>query len=187
MRMFSTRGLVVAASGSLVLLSLAGIAATSLPTVAGSIPDAAYRTRLSHGPGNCQTSLPVYDGNVRKRPLAIANEGGSSAFLTCDFDDIDNEGGSVDMVGLYVMNQSAPAGTTVSCTMVDGVAMLPALTTYSPMVSSPMAAGGGTPMTWTAEEHNDGTYFNAPSLSCNLPPGVAIVAVANSYLEDVGT
>ena len=36
-----------------------------------------------NGAGACQAALPAYEGLIRKRPMAIQNEGVSTAFVTC--------------------------------------------------------------------------------------------------------
>ncbi len=36
-------------------------------------------------PKNCQPALPLDDAAVRKKPLAVQNEGIATAFITCSF------------------------------------------------------------------------------------------------------
>ncbi len=33
----------------------------------------------------CQAALPAFEGAIRKRPLAVQNEGTTNAFVTCSF------------------------------------------------------------------------------------------------------
>ena len=70
------------------LPALAIIAAMSGEARAATV----YRDYLSHGSANCHSALPVEDGHIIKRPRSIANEGTVPAFITCDFDSIDNGG-----------------------------------------------------------------------------------------------
>ena len=179
--------LMCAAGAALAVLSTVAVVATAFPIRAGSIPDPVIRDHLSHGTAGCQSALPVFDGNIRKRPLAVANEGASSAFLTCDFDDIDNNFGGKEKVGIYFVNQSGAADATVSCTLVDGVVISPAMTRYFPKVSPPIALGATSGILWdaVADAVESGRYI-APALSCSLPPGIAVWAVQNVYPEDIG-
>lgn len=41
------------------------------------------RTLYVNASAHCQAALPVFDGLIRKRPLAVVNEGQAGAFVTC--------------------------------------------------------------------------------------------------------
>lgn len=64
----------------------------------------------------CQGALPNYEGSFRKRPLAVANEGVASAFLTC----ATPAGGAVKAASLLVTNRSV-ADADMYCTLVHGL------------------------------------------------------------------
>lgn len=164
------------------LLSLA-LAAIALPAAAGA-PTTITRDRFHHGPANCQPALPVFDGNIRKRPLAIGNEGSGNAFITCGFDDIDNGGSGYSGIGLYLVNQAGAPGVTVTCTLVNGIALNPGGVGYFTKTTDALAAGATTAINWTIADNADANFV-APALSCNLPAGVSIWAVQGLYPEGV--
>lgn len=143
------------------------------------------RDYLSHGTASCQAALPVFDGNIRKRPMALANEGTGNAFVTCDTDTMDNfNSEKFKTVGIYFTNRSA-ASVTVSCTLVTG------LTPFVPIVSFPktsptIPSGGNSAVVWTASGDNSDVNFGYPAVSCNLPAGVEINVTRFVYVENVG-
>lgn len=141
------------------------------------------RMSFSHGPGNCQAALPVFDGNIRKRPKAIANEGSSVAFITCDFEAAPEFPGKVELIAVFITNRSNGAAL-VNCTGVFGVAD----ETYSPSITKSLglAPGDTEPLAWIAGVDNGGTYFSFPALSCALPPGTEISGTRLRYLEEIG-
>lgn len=119
--------------------------------------------------GACKSALPVFDGNIRTRPLAVQNEGTSSAFVTCaqqgDFEELPT------YIAISLMNSNATS-VTVNCTMVSG-SVSPIYHTSSTVVSA------GT-SNYFVEFVPSGTMFNSPNhaFSCNLPPGVGISRIA---------
>jgi hypothetical protein len=141
------------------------------------------RDYASHGTANCQASLPVFDGNLRKRPMGVANEGTTTAFITCDSENIDNLQAGNTQVGVFFRNRAGTAGITVSCTLVNGFFTA---SKFLPKTSSALAVGGITGITWTAAGDNGGTNFTGAAVSCGLPPGVDLSAVEYVYPEDVG-
>jgi hypothetical protein len=140
------------------------------------------RDYLSHGTASCQSSLPVFDGNIRKRPMAVANEGSTTAFVTCDTESINNAGTGFTAVGVFVKNRAGTAGLTVNCTLVNGV-LSPSGS--FPKTSPAIAVGGISQIAWTTAD-NSGANFAAPAVSCALPAGVDIWLVEFTYPEDVG-
>jgi hypothetical protein len=122
----------------------------------------------------CQAALPVFDGVVRKRPLAVQNEGSSGTFVTCG---LEGKFGAVAsspliFVGL-VNNSSSPA--TVSCTLVDGRESI-SDPVYMPKSVALPANAPIVELTWTSAD-NEGASFIYPAISCALPPGTGIKAV----------
>lgn len=167
---------------SLVLGGMAVLAGT----LAGGEASAATVSRdyLSHGTASCQAALPVFDGNIRKRPVALGNEGTSTAFVTCDTDSINDFPSGHTGVGVYFNNRAAAAGTVVNCTLVDGAFVA---NESFPKASNAMAVGPAAGViTWSAAADNEGDNFVAPAISCALPPGVDIALVQFIYPEEVG-
>lgn len=142
------------------------------------------RDYFSHGTASCQSALPVFDGNIRKRPMALGNEGAATAFVTCDTDSIDNFGGGHSGIAVYVRNRAGAAGVQVNCTLVDGVFTA---STFHPKTSPAMEAGEVSLIEWTAADDNGGINFVAPAISCGLPAGVDIPAVEFIYPEEIGS
>lgn len=141
------------------------------------------RDYLSHGTANCQSALPVFDGNVRKRPMAVANEGTTTAFITCDSESINNTGTGFTEVAVYLRNRAGAAGITVGCTLVEGAFIA---TGSFPKTSGAIPGAGGTSqIIWTIAD-NANNVFVSPAVSCALPPGVDISLMQFKYAEDVG-
>lgn len=163
----------------------AGIAALIAMAGAAGTASAATVTRdyLSHGTANCQGALPVFETQLRKRPAALANEGTSTAFVTCDLDSINNGGTGTQAAGIFVTNRAGADGVTISCTLVDAVFTANAA---FPKTSDPIAAGAIGSVNWSAAGDNAGGNFAAPAISCGLPAGVDISFVRFVYPEEVG-
>ena len=130
-----------------------------------------FRGKLANATALCQPALPAFDGLIRKRPLAVQNEGSSAAFVTCSFvsDEIGNQG--IDQFYLFFTNTSTVA-VTVSCTAVIG---RQTSATYFPK-SITLAAGATNLIVWSAAD-NGGVPFSpndAVNTSCQLQPGVGI-------------
>ena len=140
------------------------------------------RQHYSHGTASCQGALPVFDGRLRKRPLAFANEGTANAFVTCDTDSFSVASeGTFTLISMYFHNHGA--GTpAIACTLVDVGA---SSTTYLPKTTGPIAPGEGSFILWAAAD-NGGALFRSPAISCNLPPQTQIDAVGFAYREDIG-
>lgn len=144
---------------------------------------AEIRDDFSHGTASCQSALPVFDGNIRKRPQAIANEGVATAFITCDSDSIRLGEASFSKATVYFLNRGSSL-VDVSCTLVDGIFNDGA--DYFPKTIPNLEPGtdvGG--LQWTADD-NGGSDFGSPAISCALPPAVDIVGLRFVY-EDSPT
>jgi len=142
------------------------------------------KNEFSHGPANCQPALPVFDGNIRKRPKAVANEGTSNAFVTCDFETTRNVANKVLQVGMILVNRNA-GSVTISCTLVDGIQDI----SFSPSIVKSVTIAGGASVRgdigWSAAD-NGGANYTFPAVSCNLLPGTEIGGVLRAYLDEVG-
>lgn len=159
-----------------VAVAVAGLGAMSFPASAGSY--------YSNAVGICQGALPSFEGRLRKRPLAIANEGTSNAFLSCTLplDQTTVQANTVVAVGL--VNRS-DALVAVACTFVDGT--VPELlggvapTLYPKNIA--IAAGEGASLLWNASEYELEAFSKIASVSCSLPPGVEIAGMATAFTE----
>jgi hypothetical protein len=162
-------------------LAAAVLASTALHAPeAGAVP--VTRDFVSHGVANCQSALPVFDGQIRKRPKALANEGSATAFVTCDFEHSPNTLQQVfAVVVLFINRNDAPV--TVSCTMVSGLGN----DTFVPTVTRSvlLTPGDLSGISWSAAD-NGGVNLSTPAMSCGLKPGVEIAATRLVVVEDVG-
>jgi len=153
-----------------------------LATSGGARAETVVRGHFSHGTANCQAALPVFDGNLRKRPLAFANEGPGNAFVTCDTDSISIASeGTFTLIDVFFANNGT--GTpAIDCTLVNIGA---SATTYHPKTTGPMPPGEGGFIAWSVSD-NGGERFRAPAISCNLMPQTQINAVGFAYHEEIG-
>lgn len=151
----------------------------ALPTAAhaGSLP--APDSRITMAAGACQTALPVFDGVVRKRPLAVQNEGSITTFVTCGLEGkfYGFASSAIVFVGL-VNNSGSPA--TVNCTLVDGRNGMTD-PVYRPKSVELAANQPIAELVWSSAD-NEGENFTYPAISCALPPGTGIKAVGQEFL-----
>lgn len=91
-------------------LALTIASATGDPAAAATV----YRDHVSHGTANGQSALPVFDGNICKRPLALANEGNATAFITCDSENLRFQAQSISRIVVYVANRGASPSPSVA-------------------------------------------------------------------------
>lgn len=136
----------------------------------------------------CQAALPVFEGNIRKRPLAIQNEGTSAAFVTCSF-----TGQGLDLAGISMrfgtVFFTGNAQPVVSCTAVTG-ASDEANEFVVKSAGFSIVDQENKTLSW-----NGNDFAGQPdampgegliSVSCNLPPGTAILNSSVVFFEDVG-
>ena len=134
--------------------------------------------------GACQAPLPSFEGAFRKRPLGIANEGGSTAFISCALPAQTIHSNGIDTLVVYFINRGG-ANVEVSCTLVDGLASPLGVPTFFPKVVT-VTPHRERSSTWSAQRDNGGDRFITPSLSCAIPPGVEINTTQVIYDIDVG-
>jgi hypothetical protein len=143
------------------------------------------RDCLRHGTASCRSALPVFDGNIRKRPAALGNEGTATAFITCDSDSINNGGTGHSAVSVFFTNRAGAPDVVVNCTLVDAV--FTAIESFPKSSNAlPVGVPGGGAITWTAAADNEGANFIAPAVSCAVPAGVDVPFVQFVYPEEVG-
>jgi len=146
-----------------------------------SAADAATSPRnyQQNGGSACTGSTPAHEGSLRKRPKAIANEGTTTAYITCSALS-DQTGPKPTAVLAWFTNRSAVA-VTVSCTMVDGDEFNGSTAFPASKVFAPGLFDG---MLWTPPGP---TFRAAVSLSCALPPGVELNFFSHAAQEEIGT
>lgn len=141
-----------------------------------------YKPLFNQAVSACQPALPAFDGLIRKRPKAVANEGASTAFVSCAMGFQPDDGERVRSLNVHFSNRSGSA-QTFSCTVVDGFGSFNYGTSNTRAATA--AAGGGARVSWTLNDNN-GRGYTFPAVSCSLPPGTEIIAVTALVGDDVG-
>lgn len=140
------------------------------------------RTQYFNAPAHCQGALPNFEGAIRKRPLALQNEGTSNAFVTCV---IPNQG-RVEAIEVYASSHNGVAGT-VECTLVSG--WKGGTNHYLPQTTATPADGGWAGLVWEGVDFPGAPVLmpsNYLGLSCNLPAGTGLNDFWVYYVENVG-
>jgi hypothetical protein len=136
--------------------------------------------------GACQAALPAFEGQVRKRPVAVQNEGWAPAFVTCALESTTyfETGGFATTIGIYLTNTGG-ATATVTCTLVDAGSGYNN-PVYQPKSANVSSGGNSTSILWTAAADNGGAGYAFPAISCNLPPGTGINGTLRRFPEEIG-
>lgn len=127
---------------------------------------------------NCQAALPSFDGRIRKRPLAVQNESGATAFVTCAMKGTLAVQAINQEVRVWLINNGG-AARNITCTLVDGRNLGlsdPIFLTKSTTV----ATADSSEIVWLPAD-NGGNAFLYPALSCGLPPGTGIRYTGRLY------
>lgn len=174
------------------ILATAVAVAAGLLSAGNASAATSARQFATNPTGICQGALPAFETAIRKRPLAVQNEGTQTAFVTCSFTSQGTFGASATnptRVELY-LNSTSGAATPISCTGVTGYASSTTSQYVIKNASAP-ANGGQTAVAWTAADFTPagGTTFPSGlfSVSCSLPPGAAINDGYVIFAEEIGT
>jgi hypothetical protein len=159
---------------------VAGLAATA-PAGATAI----QRVMEEQGGPACQLSVPATSTQVRPRASGMRNEGTTSAFVICQFTATSTPFTQASIVLASIDG----ADHHLSCTAMAGyVTQTAYYSTFDIFVRASDAAG--TSVGWNSG-YFDPTLGTLPSrgfsVTCNLPPGMAIVSTFAFYDEDVGS
>lgn len=132
-----------------------------------------YLDQRSSGSGVCAAALPAFEGLVRKRPLALQNEGTATAFVSCAPPQFTGIAGDPQLGLEITLVNLGDAPATVNCTGVSAVPVAPLgggeVIEYIPL-SATIPAGGRSSLSW-GESDGAGDFT---SVSCGLPPGTGI-------------
>lgn len=170
------------------LLRLAALPLALCTLAAIGSADAAVvdRSINSNAGGLCQAALPAYDGLIRKRPLAVQNEGTADAFITCALTSVDAGAGNPEQVDIYARSNNGVAHT-VTCTAVSGFAA--DTNQFVAKTITVPADGSQVRMTWLPADFT-ATTGTLPSkllsASCVLPPGSGLNDTYVFYGEEIG-
>ena len=166
-----------------------GLALTLLAAAGAGRPAAAatiLKITTQTGTASCAPALPTYEGVIRKRPLAIQNEGTSPAFVSCSLTTtlVYASAGSSETAYLGLTNSSATSAS-VTCTLVD-VGYGGSTPAYKTRTAT-VPANGFREIQWSAANDNGGVPFRtSPNISCNLTPGIGITYTASLSADQVG-
>lgn len=166
------------------------LAAGAMLAPAGAEAATSPRVFRANPTAYCQGALPAFETAIRKRPLAVQNEGSIGSFVTCSF--ISQGGIGLTATNptsvLVYFNTISGADTTINCTGVSGYAT----GSNQFIVKSVLAPASGSQasITWNAGDF-EGAPANFPSgmfsISCSLPPGGAINDTRVTFSEEIGT
>ena len=158
---------------------VAGLLAAS-PTQATTVE----RVMEDQGGPACQLSVPTISTQVRPRASGMRNEGTTSAFVICQFTATSTPFTQISVVLASIDG----ADHNLSCTAMSGYGTGGAyFSTFSIFVHASDTAG--TAVGWNSSYFDpslDTLPSRAVSVTCNLPPGMAIVSTYAFYDEDVG-
>lgn len=164
--------------------TLAALLATAALLPASANAATTPRTATASAPALCQPALPAYDGLIRKRPLAVQNEGTAPAFVSCAFIGDTYTTGTVSAF-VYLINNNASA-VTVSCTLVNSHAG-GLMGSYPKSVSVPANNPGGTvSIEWTTADTGGSLFSRWVSLQCRLPAGTGIGHLGSNQDVEIG-
>lgn len=125
----------------------------------------------------CDRALPVYDNNVRKRPLAVVNEGASPSFVNCVYRTFSNtESNSITYSDVKYFAVRVYNYTTewhsVDCTGIVGTDGQ--MAQYMPK-SQQVPPGGSRLYTWHHDTDNGGPFWKSnAAVQCLLPVNTGI-------------
>lgn len=132
----------------------------------------------------CQSALPVFDGVIRKRPLAVQNEGSEQAFVTCSF--ITQGQIAINYAALWAASNDGTA-KSLTCTGVTGFKSGP--NQFVTRTIDLPASGIQQSVVWMPFDFvgTSGVFPSSHfSVSCALPPGAGINQLQLLFNEDVG-
>ncbi|MGY1458945.1 MULTISPECIES: hypothetical protein [unclassified Luteimonas] len=158
------------------MIAAALVAAAALaPLPAEAIRVVAQATAI------CQGALPAFETQIRKRPLAVQNEGGTNAFVTCSFNNPGNSNGSSRVSRFTVYLQNMSSARTVSCTAVNSGAGANGSDALYATKSIRVLRDedGSTALDFEPGDFVGGAFLlpgDAVSVSCNLLPGIGITS-----------
>lgn len=142
--------------------------------------------KTASAPALCQPALPTYDGLIRKRPLAVQNEGNSAAFVSCALIGDTNAVSGTSRVFLYLINNNA-APATIACTLVNSHAGGVFATFPKSVEVAGNSPGGAASLEWTSEDNGGSAFSRWTSISCNLPAGTGIGHLGAYQEVNIGT
>lgn len=164
-------------------IAYTAIAVAMLGSAMGTA-QAATSTKLyfQNATGICQASLPSFEGAIRKRPTAVANEGSSSAFVSCSAPT--SAEGSTGITSVTIVLYNRTAGTIpVTCTFVHN------FTSGGTLVPKTASIGANNRafLTFSTTDVGSPTSLQFANFNCALEPGTDVGYVYYNYTYEIGT
>ena len=157
-------------SACLALATLAGL--SPVPTARA----AEYRDVSISPVMNCEAPLPVFNATLRKRPVAIANEGTTGIYVSCTLQSDSLAAATRGWISVGFASNRPSA--RVECTLVAG----DTITVDYHAGAVDVAAGGRARLYWdeVSRRNTGGSY----AFSCVLPPGVEMSTITFSQFDN---
>ena len=159
------------------------VAVALLGSVMGTAnADTATKRYYQNATGICQASLPSFEGAIRKRPTAVANEGASSAFVSCSAPTSSEASTGITQVSIVLYNRTASA-IPVTCTFVHSFQAGGTLVPKS--ISVP--ANSRAFLNFTTADVGNPASLAFANFNCALEPGTDVGYVYYNYTYEIGT
>lgn len=174
------------------LKSLALLAAVTAMAGGFSLDEAsaAERSRYDYqgAAGVCQPSQPSFAANLRARPLGLANEGATTAFVTCAFRGDQTPGGRGAWQVTATVGNFGAAVRRVTCTFVTGSQLGGDSDAIYRAKTFQVAPGNqGVTFSWVPSEIAGAPEsIERPAVLCSLPPRTTLHYFSTYYDEGVG-
>jgi len=156
------------------------LAAGAVAVMAALSPQPGHAFRVTaQAVAVCQGALPSFEGAIRKRPLAIQNEGSSNAFVTCALNNTGYNAGTtfISTVLIYAQNLNS-SSRSITCTAVNSSATTSPDSLYVTRTVSVSPSDTNSTLIEFAAADFPGSPAALPgdtvSVSCNLVPGTGI-------------
>ncbi|MEP6634226.1 MAG: hypothetical protein ABJA62_08440, partial [Luteimonas sp.] len=139
---------------------------------------------IQNATGACQSALPVFEGQIRKRPLALQNEGTAPAFVSCSLMGTDRSVAGIRFVQVRADNNTN-SRVDLTCTLVTGLSKF-GVQQFLPKKFGLLPNNIGE-LFWS-DADNGGIPFDnfTVNVSCNLPVGTGLSQISVFFDEDVG-
>lgn len=146
--------------------------------------DAVIRQDIQNAAGNCQAALPVFDGQIRKRPLAIGNEGTGPAFVSCSLVGDYSAMANTILTQVIVRNRGSET-QSIACSMVAGFEHGAAPAPLYVARSIELAPGAEGIISWNVGDNGEELLPGPINFSCLLPAATVINLTLRAYDEVV--
>jgi hypothetical protein len=157
------------------------LAAATIGALAALAPQPGHAFRVTaQAVAVCQGALPSFEGAIRKRPLAVQNEGTTNAFVTCALNNTGYNAGTTFISSVEIYAQNLNSSTrSITCTAVNSSATAsPDAPLYAIRTVNVSPSDTHSTLIEFAADDFPGSPVTLPgdtvSVSCTLVPGMGI-------------